>query len=127
MMPSIHIDNVGEMAIVECTGRFVRHESAFKLRDAVTSQTEARVVVLDLTEMHAIGGGGIGMLLRLQRWAQDHDIRFELFNPSRAVQDKLKHVEFEIASMEQMMTLLTFVDGQPVRALSGVVLQQGRA
>jgi anti-anti-sigma regulatory factor len=127
MMPSIHIDNVGEMAIVECTGRFVRHESAFKLRDAVTSQTEARVVVLDLTEMHAIGGGGIGMLLRLQRWAQDHDIRFELFNPSRAVRDKLKHVEFEIASMEQMMTLLTFVDGQPVRALSGVVLQQGRA
>ena len=83
-MPSLHIDKVGEMAIIECAGRFVRTETAFKLRDAVTSQTDARVVVLDLTEMHAIGGGGLGMLVLLQKWAQDHDIRFKLFNPSNA-------------------------------------------
>jgi anti-anti-sigma regulatory factor len=115
MMPSVHIDNVGEMAIIECTGRFVRKEAAFKLRDAVTSQTDVRVVVLDLTEMHAIGGGGLGMLMLLQRWAQDHDIRFKLFNPSRPVQDKLKHVDFEIASLRQMMSLLSSVDSQYVR------------
>jgi anti-anti-sigma regulatory factor len=83
-VPSVHIENVGEMVIIECTGRFVRNEAAFKLRDAVTSLTDARVVVLDLTEMHAIGGGGLGMLVLLQRWAQDHDIRFSLFNPPRA-------------------------------------------
>jgi hypothetical protein len=53
-MPSVHVDKVGEMAIIECAGRFVRNEAAFKLRDAVTSQTDARVVVLDLTEMHAL-------------------------------------------------------------------------
>ena len=58
------------MAIIECAGRFVRTETAFKLRDAVTSQTDARVVVLDLTEVHAIGGGGLGMLVLLQKWAQ---------------------------------------------------------
>jgi hypothetical protein len=46
--------------------------------------------------MHAIGGGGLGMLVLLQRWAQDHDIRFKLFNPSGPVLDKLKHVDFEI-------------------------------
>jgi anti-anti-sigma regulatory factor len=96
MMPSVHIENAGEMAIIECAGRFVRNEAAFKLRDAVTSRTDARVVVLDLTEMHAIGGGGLGMLVLLQRWAQDHDIRFKLFNPSGPVLDKLKHVDFEI-------------------------------
>ena len=116
-MPSVHIDNVGEMAIIECAGRFVRSEAAFKLRDAVTSQTEARVVVLDLTEMHAIGGGGLGMLVLLQRWAQDHDIRFKLFNPSGPVRDKLKHVDFEIATLEQMMSLLDRVDSQYARAL----------
>ena len=59
-MPRVHIDTLGEMAIVECAGRFVRNDAAFKLRDAVTSQTNARVVVLDLTEMQAIGGGGLG-------------------------------------------------------------------
>jgi anti-anti-sigma regulatory factor len=95
-MPSVHIDNVGGMAIVECAGRFVRNDAAFKLRDAVKSQTKARVVVLDLTKMEAIGGGGLGMLLLLQKWAQDNDIRFKLFNPTRPVLDKLKHVEFEI-------------------------------
>ncbi|HMJ22910.1 MAG TPA: STAS domain-containing protein [Terriglobales bacterium] len=116
-MPSIHIDNVGEMAIIECAGRFVRNEAASQLRDAVTSQTDVQVVVLDLTEMHAIGGGGLGMLVVLQKWAQDHDIRFKLFNPSRPVRDKLKHVEFEIATLEQMMTLLNRVDSQYARAL----------
>ena len=116
-MPSVHIDNVGEMAIIECAGRFVRTETAFKLRDAVTSQTDARVVVLDLTEMHAIGGGGLGMLVLLQRWAQDHNIRFKLFNPSPSVRDKLKHADFEIATLEQMMALLSPVDGEYARAL----------
>jgi anti-anti-sigma regulatory factor len=117
MMPSVHIDNIGEMAIIECAGRFVRSDAAFKLRDAVTSQSDARVVVLDLTEMHAIGGGGLGMLVLLQRWARDRDIRFKLFNPSKPVQDKLKHVDFEVATLEQMMTLLSRVDSQYARAL----------
>jgi len=116
-MPSVHIDNIGEMAIIECAGRFVRSDAAFKLRDAVTSQSDARVVVLDLTEMHAIGGGGLGMLVLLQRWARDRDIRFKLFNPSKPVQDKLKHVDFEVATLEQMMTLLSRVDSQYARAL----------
>ena len=103
-MPSVDVDNRGKTAIVECAGRFVRNEAACKIRDAVTSQTNAQVVVLDLTEMHAIGGGGLGMLLLLQKWARDHDIQFKLFNPSARVLDKLKHVDFEIASLEQMMS-----------------------
>jgi hypothetical protein len=40
--------------------------------------------------MHAISGGGLGMLVILQRWAQD---------------------------MEQMMSLLSRVDSQYARAL----------
>ena len=61
-MPSVHVDKVGEMAIVECAGRFLRTETALKLRDAVTSQTDAEVVVLDLTEMHesAVAAGRAG-------------------------------------------------------------------
>ena len=27
-MPSVHVDKVGEMAIIECAGRFVRTETA---------------------------------------------------------------------------------------------------
>jgi anti-anti-sigma regulatory factor len=108
MMPIVNIDTLAEMAIVECAGRFVRNDAAFRLRDAVTSQTTARVVVLDLTQMNAIGGGGLGTLLLLQRWAQDHDIRFQLFNPSGPVLDKLNHVDFEIATLEHKRDLSWF-------------------
>jgi len=64
--------------------------------------------------MHALGGGGLGMLVLLQRWAQDHDIRFKLFNPSTPVRDKLNHIDFEIATLEQMMTLLSRIES-PIR------------
>jgi anti-anti-sigma regulatory factor len=115
-MLSIHIDNVGDMAVIECEGRFVRSDAAFQLRDAVTSQAGARIVVLDLTEVDAIGGGGIGMLVFLQRWAQDNDIRFKLFNPSKSVRDRLEHAssmsEFEIATLDEMMALLGRADSR---------------
>lgn len=112
-MPSVHIDTVGNTAIIECAGRFVRAEAAIKIRDAVISQASSRAVVLDLTEMHALGGGGLGTLLVLQKWAQDNDIQFQLFNPSGLVRDKLKHAEFEFATLEQMIGMLgdhTFLD-----------------
>ena len=90
-MTDIHVDKVGEMTVVECEGRFVRSDEAFRLRDVVTAQRDAQVIVLDLTEMRAIGGGGIGVMVFLQRWCRDHDIRFKLFNPSRSVQERLEN------------------------------------
>ncbi len=42
-MPSVHVDNLGEMAIVECAGKFVRTAAASKLQDAVTSQIRPAV------------------------------------------------------------------------------------
>ena len=116
-MPSVHVDKVGEIAIIECSGRFIRTETALKLRDAVTSQTDTHIVVLDLTEMHSIVGGGVGVLVLLQKWAQDHGIRLKLFNPCNPVRNKLQHIDCEIASLEQMMTLLSRVDGEYARAL----------
>src|SRR4029077_10647867 len=116
IMPNVHIDNVGDMVVVECEGRFVRSDAAYKLRDAVTSQSKANVVVLDLTEMEAIGGGVIGMLVFLQRWAYNHDIRFKLFNPIRSVKEKLEHASsmsaFEIAGLDEMMALLGTADSR---------------
>ena len=58
----------------------------------------------------------IGMLVFLQRWAYDHDIRFKLFNPVRTVQEKLEHASslsaFEIAGLDEMMALLGQADPQ---------------
>jgi anti-anti-sigma factor len=113
-MTDIHVDKVGEMTVVECEGLFVRSDEAFRLRDVVTAQRDAHVIVLDLTEMRAIGGGGIGVMVFLQRWCRDHDIRFKLFNPSRSVQERLESTnamsEFDIASLDEMMALLGQAD-----------------
>ena len=84
-MMSVAIENIGDLAVIECEGRVVRSEAAFRLREAVTSQQDARVIVLDLSEVRAIEGGGLGMLVFLQRWAYDHDIRLKLFNPTKWV------------------------------------------
>ncbi len=115
-MSNIHIDEVGDMAVVECEGRFIRSDDAFKLRDAVTSQRKAHVIVLDLTEVRAIGGGGIGVMVFLQRWCHDQDIRFKLFNPSKSVRERLEHTnamsEFQIATLDEMMALLGRADSR---------------
>ena len=50
------------------------------------------------------------MLIFLQRWARDHDIRFKLFNPSKSVRERLKMAssisEFDIPTLDQMIALL---------------------
>ena len=119
-MLSVHIDNIGEMAVIECEGRIVRSEAAFKLRAAVNSQSDARIIVLDLSEVPAIEGGGLGMLMFLQRWAHDHDIRLKLFKPRQSVRDRLEHAnsmrEFDVDTLDEMMALLARADSACTRA-----------
>ena len=113
---AVHIENIGDMAVIECEGRIVRSEAALQLRDAVILQSDTRIIVLDLSEVSAIEGGGLGMLVFLQRWAQDRDIRLKLFNPRQSVRDRLKRAssmrEFDIATLDEMMALLAYA-GRP--------------
>jgi anti-anti-sigma regulatory factor len=109
-MLRVHIDKVGEMAVVECEGRVVRSDAAFKLRNAVTSLLDTRIIVIDLSRVRVIEGGGLGMLTFLRRWAHDHDIQFKLFNPAKAVRDRLEAAnsfpQSDFASLHEMMALL---------------------
>jgi anti-anti-sigma regulatory factor len=88
--------------------------AAFRLRRAITSLREARVIVLDLSGVSAIEGGGLGMLIFLQRWTCDRGIEFKLFNPTRDVRDRLALVSairgFDIASPQELMSLLPNAD-----------------
>src|ERR1700693_3319511 len=115
-MLNVTVANIGELAVVGCEGRIVERESADKLREAVTSQTDARIVVLALSEVRAIGGGGLCMLVFLQRWARKHNIRFLLFHPSKVIQSRLKRArsiaEFYTASVEEMSALLAYANSR---------------
>jgi anti-anti-sigma regulatory factor len=109
-MFNLHIENIGEIAVIECEGRLVRSEAALKLREAVKLQSDARIIVLDLSEVPVIEGGGLGMLVFLQRWTYDHEIRLKLFNPRQSVRCRLERAssmrEFDIVTLDEMMALL---------------------
>jgi anti-anti-sigma factor len=115
-MLNVTVENIGELAVVECEGGIVQSDSAYKLREAVTSLTDARIVVLELSKVSALGESGLGMLVFLQRWARKNNIRFLLFNPSESVQSALNRVrsiaKFYIPSFEEMMALLAFANSR---------------
>jgi anti-anti-sigma regulatory factor len=115
-MLKLTVETMGELAVFECEGKIVRSEAVLKLHEAVTSQTDARIVVLELSEVRAIEGGGLSMLLYLRRWAREHNIRFLLFNPSKSVRAGLKRArsmsEFYIATIDEMAALMVYANSR---------------
>jgi anti-anti-sigma regulatory factor len=113
-MLSIHVEKLGELAVIDCKGRIVPSESVFKLRDVVMAQKTARIIAVDLYDVDAIGGGALGMLAFLQRWASDRHIQLKLFSPSKSVMNALERtrstLNFDIATLHEMMTILSHAD-----------------
>ncbi len=110
-MLQLQIENIGDMAVITCQGRLVRSDAAFKLRMAVLSQAHAHIIVVDLSDVTAVEGGGLGMLSYLNLWAHEHNIQLKLFSPTQPVRDRLEHASpaahFDIAPMREMMDLLS--------------------
>ncbi|MGH9642911.1 MAG: STAS domain-containing protein [Terriglobales bacterium] len=113
-MLTIRVEKFTELTVVECLGRIIQSDSVFKLRDVVQLQDDARVIALDLSEVEAVGGDGIGMLVYLERWARENDIHLKLFCPSQPVMDALEQyrsaTSFEIANIQEMIGLLARYD-----------------
>ena len=109
-MLNLTVEKIGKVAVLHCEGRIVRRDAAFRLRDAVTQQRRASVVLLDLSGVKALEGGGLGMLLFLQMWTRDQGIQFKLFDPPASVRQSLERTRsaaaFEIAGMGEVLSLL---------------------
>jgi anti-anti-sigma regulatory factor len=109
-MLKVSIENIGDVAVIHCEGKVVQSAATFRLRDAVTQQRNARVVLLDLSDVQAVEGGGLGMLVFLQRSTSEHGIQFKVFDPPAFVRQRLEQVrsasELEIAGMSEVLALL---------------------
>lgn len=81
----IKIEQAADVAVLHCVGRLVRGEPLHFLRQAVISLKQARIVVLDLSGMETVDGGGLGMLVFLHRRTRENAIQLKLVNPSRFV------------------------------------------
>ncbi|HYW40846.1 MAG TPA: STAS domain-containing protein [Terriglobales bacterium] len=109
-MFGVHVEKIGDVAVILCEGRMISSDAAFKLRDEVRRQRDAHVFLLDLSELGFLGGDVLGMLVILQAWTRDLGIQFKLFDPQPVVRRSLQRLrstaEFEIASMNDVLSLL---------------------
>jgi hypothetical protein len=88
----------------------VQSAAAFKLRDAVARQGNARFVLLDLSDVQAVEGGGRAMRIFLRRWAGETGVQFKVFDPPAFVRQRLERIrwasELEIAGTSEVLDLL---------------------
>jgi anti-anti-sigma regulatory factor len=109
-MFSVHVEKIGDVAVILCEGRMIGSDAAFKLRDEVRRQRDSNVVLLDLSELGLLGGDVLGMLVFLQAWTRGLGIRFKLFDPPPGVRRSLERLrstaEFEIAAMDDVLSML---------------------
>lgn len=113
-MLEMRVDNFGELVVIGCARRIVHSDAVFKLRDAVQAQ-DAPVIVLDMSEVEAIGGGGLGMLAYLEHWARENEVQLKMFCPSEVVTEALAQnqalMNLEIATFQEMMGLIARAEG----------------
>jgi anti-anti-sigma factor len=109
-MLTIDTETMGDVAVVRCNGRIVRGEAIFTLRNAVVSETDTRIVVLDLSEVESLDAGGLTALLSLHHWTRSHAIQLKLVNPSNFVREVLERTRldrvFNISSFHDALQVL---------------------
>src|SRR5271154_744326 len=109
-MFAISAEKIGEVTVILCKGRMIGSDAALRLRDAVTTQTDSKFVLLDLSELVFLGGEALGMLIFLQAWSRNVGIEFKLFDPSPAVWRTLQTLrstsDMGIASISEVLSTL---------------------
>jgi anti-anti-sigma factor len=116
------IERLQDVAIVGCSGRLVRGAALDEFRCRLERMENLRVLVLDLSNVEQLDAGGLGVLLRLRRWALQHKVQMKLVDPSPFVRRVLDatHLNsvFEISSLEQALCILQATELPPNYAVA---------
>jgi anti-anti-sigma factor len=109
---SLHINSeqTEDVALLHCSGKIVRDKALELLKAAVTSLTQARVIVLDVSGVEMLDAGGLGVLVFLHRWTRDNGIQLTLVNPSNFVQEMLERTQLtrvlHVSSLDDAVEVL---------------------
>ena len=113
-MLTIDVEKTGDVAVVRCVGRIVRGAGLRTLKNAVLSEKNVRIVVIDLSDVEALDAGGLTALLSLQQWARNCNVQLKLVNPSHFVNEVLTRTGlnrvFEISKFEHALFVLSARD-----------------
>ena len=86
----VNIHNLDEGVLLRCTGRIVAGEEVNILRSVALAHSDRKQIVLDLANVSALDGAGIGMLAFLQGRVRSHGLRLRIQNPSAHVRELLE-------------------------------------
>lgn len=118
------MEQTGDVAVVQCAGRMVRAQALSLLKDAVTSLSQLRVIVLDLSEVEILDAGGLGILASLHNWAGVNAIQLKLVNPSKPVRQMLELTRLtsvlHISSVEDIVQIFCSGD-RAIENVAGAV------
>lgn len=113
-MLTIDVEKTGDVAVVRCVGRIVRGAGVRTLKNAVLSEKNIRIVVIDLFDVETLDAGGLTALLSLQQWAWNCNVQLKLVNPSHFVNEVLTRTGlnrvFEISKFEHALFVLSARD-----------------
>jgi anti-anti-sigma factor len=122
-MLTIDVEKAGDVAVVHCGGRLVRGAEVATLRSAVVSEKTTRIVVLDLSQLEFMDGGGLNALVSLHHWTRNHGIQLKLVNPSDFVHEMLARTRlnrvFEISSLHEALRVLAGAECNHSKYASG--------
>ncbi len=109
-MLKITVQKLGDTSVLRCHGRIVTGEAGSILGNAVLSQRDTRMLVIDLARVDRIDAGGLGVLLGLRESARSSAIMFKLMNATKRVEEilELTHLQsvFEFCSVRELLCLL---------------------
>ena len=108
-MLTVRTERADDFAVLKCNGRIVRGEE-LTLESAVLEHQEARVILLDLTDVEAVDAGGLALLVSLHQWADITGIELKLVNPRPFVYEMLTRTHlnciFDISTFDHALALL---------------------
>ena len=126
-MLTVDVEKADDVAVVHCGGRLVRGAEVSTLRNAVVAEKATRIVVLDLSQLEFMDGGGLNALVSLHHWTRNHGIQLKLVNPSHLVSEMLTRTRlnrvFDISSLHDALKVLSGVDCHHSRYAAGFMGQ----
>lgn len=112
-MLEVRTRKLGEVSFYRLKGRIAVGETD-GLLDTVLSQTDTKLVVLDLRRVAGIDAGGLGVLLELREQLQAKGVGFRLINLTNLVQQVLDitclNTVFEVSSEEETNQYQRLID-----------------
>jgi len=105
-MLKVRTQKLGGLAILYLQGRIVKGETN-ELSDAVRSQLNASVIMLDFAQIESVDAKGLGVLLELREFAQTRGIEFRLINVNQLVRQVLA-----LTRLDSVLTVSSRTNGQ---------------